>query len=90
MLMFDCRNAGTDCRIFLQLTGEVCTGPPAELREQRSSAAPPLSPFRRGCVDTFCLQLPALGPLKLAAVWLEGHASPWHLDLIVVTSPQGE
>jgi hypothetical protein len=40
-------------------------------------------------MDTFRLQLPALGPLKMAAVWLEGHACPWHLELIVVTGPQG-
>lgn len=45
--------------------------------------------FQRGCVDSFTLQLPVLGQLKMAAVWLEGRSSPWHLDLIMVTGPAG-
>jgi len=46
--------------------------------------------FQRGCVDAFTLQLPVLGPLHMAAVWLEGRACAWHLDFIVVTGPQGK
>lgn len=41
-------------------------------------------------MDAFTLQLPVLGPLRMAAVWLEGRACAWHLDLIVVTGPQGK
>jgi hypothetical protein len=80
------RNAGTDCRVFLQLTGEAAVGPPVELQEPGSQQA---EAFQWGCQDAFTLQLPPLGPLRLAAVWLEGRASPWNLDLIVVTGPQG-
>jgi hypothetical protein len=43
--------------------------------------------FQRGGVDSFTLQLHVLGRLQMAAVWLEGGSSPWHLDLIVVTGP---
>jgi hypothetical protein len=88
---FGCRNAGTDCRVFLQLTGDACVGPPVELREpgiQQGAAA--AAPFQRGGVDSFLLQLPVLGPLRMAAVWMEGRTSPWHLDLVVVTGPAGE
>jgi hypothetical protein len=75
--------------VFLQLTGEACTGPPLELQEPGGPHAAGPAPFQRGSVDSFTLQLPALGPLTMAAVWLEGRGSPWHLDLIVVTGPQG-
>lgn len=88
VLVFCCRNAGTDCRVFLQLTGEACTGPPVELQDP--SGAQQGAAFQRGCLDSFNLQLPMLGQLKMAAVWLEGRASPWHLDLVVVTGPTGK
>lgn len=90
LVLFWCRNAGTDCRVFLQLTGDACIGPPVELREaggQQGAAV--AAPFQRCNVDSFTLQLPVLGPLRMAAVWLEGRASLWHLDLIVVTGPAG-
>lgn len=89
-----CRNAGTDCRVFLQLTGDACAGPPAELLDAASTTQQQQQQavhgtFQRSCVDTFDLQLPPLGVLRTAAVWLEGRASPWHLDWIVVTGPGG-
>jgi hypothetical protein len=62
-----------------------------ELREPGSQqGAAAAAPFQRGSVDSFWLQLPVLGPLQTAAVWLEGMVSPWHLDLIVVAGPAGE
>lgn len=85
----DFRNAGTDCRVFLQLSGEGCTGPPMELQAAGGQLVAAAS-FQRGCVDGFTLQLPVLGPLRSATVWMEGCASPWHLDLIAVTGPQGK
>lgn len=88
------RNAGTDSRIFLQLTGEACTSPPVELQDPAVAAGPgaaaAAAAFQRGCVDSFTLQLPVLGQLKMAAVWLESGSSPWHLDFIVVTGPAGK
>jgi hypothetical protein len=43
-----------------------------------------------GAGDAFSLQLPRLGQLSKACLWLEGPGSPWHLNLLVVTGPEGE
>jgi hypothetical protein len=43
-----------------------------------------------GAGDAFSLQLPRLGALSKARLWLEGPGSPWHLNLLVVTGPDGE
>ena len=43
-----------------------------------------------GSGDAFSLQLPRLGSLAKARLWLEGPGSPWHLQLLVVTGPDGE
>lgn len=83
------RHAGTDCRVFLQLHGKACISPCVELAEPAASAAAP-APLQTGGIDSFRLQLPQLGRLKLAQLWLEGRGSPWHLELLVVTGPDGE
>jgi hypothetical protein len=43
-----------------------------------------------GAGDAFSLQLPRLGQLSKARLWLEGPGSPWHLNLLVVAGPDGE
>jgi hypothetical protein len=46
--------------------------------------------FERGGCDEFVLMLPSLGDLTSADVWLSQPDDPWHLSLLVVTTPTGE
>jgi hypothetical protein len=46
--------------------------------------------FERGGCDEFVLMLPSLGDLTSADVWLSQPDDPWHLQLMVVTTPTGE
>jgi hypothetical protein len=82
--------------VFLQLHGDAACSPPFELGEgqaiqdSRTGTTQAAVLFQRGSVDAFRLRLPALGRLQLAGVWLDGKGSPWHLELLVVTAPDGE
>lgn len=84
-----CRNAGTDGRVFLQLLGERGSSPAAEL--QHSAAASAAASFQRGGVDAFTLQLPRLGALSGARLWLrDACGGAWRPELMVVTGPDGD
>ncbi|WIA17082.1 hypothetical protein OEZ85_013981 [Tetradesmus obliquus] len=82
----DLKNAGTDARVMLQLLGDQGSSSPLELQD----AAAPADCFLRGSGDAFSLQLPRLGALAKARLWLEGPGSPWHLQLLVVTGRDGD
>ncbi len=57
----DLRGAGTDATVFVELAGELGSGPRCKLMNQAGAAA---DAFGRGQTDTFVVQLPELGELQ--------------------------
>ena len=56
----DLRGAGTDATVFVELAGDLGSGPGCKLMNQAGSA----DAFGRGQTDTFVIQLPELGELQ--------------------------
>ena len=56
----DLRGAGTDATVFVELAGDLGSGPRCKLMNQAGSA----DAFGRGQTDTFVIQLPELGELQ--------------------------
>eukprot|EP00775_Hariotina_reticulata_P013433 gene13433-13561_t len=80
----DVRNAGTDARVYLQLFDEAgASSTPLELCDPSHHTT-----FGRGCQDGFVVKLPQLGRLSKARVYIE-QGRAWHLELLVVTGPDG-
>ena len=60
MYTSDLRGAGTDATVFVELAGDLGSGPRCKLMNQAGSA----DAFGRGQTDTFVIQLPELGELQ--------------------------
>ena len=60
MYTSDLRGAGTDATVFVELAGDLGSGPRCKLMNQAGSA----DAFGHGQTDTFVIQLPELGELQ--------------------------
>ncbi|DBB10366.1 TPA: hypothetical protein ACH3X3_001925 [Trebouxia sp. C0006] len=79
----DLRGAGTDATVFVELAGELGSGPRCKLMNQAGAA----DAFGRGQTDSFMVQLPELGELHSLTIDHDnkGQKPGWHLDLVEVT-----
>ncbi|DBA69854.1 TPA: hypothetical protein ACH3X2_012566 [Trebouxia sp. C0005] len=79
----DLRGAGTDATVFVELCGELGSGPRCKLMNQAGAA----DVFGRGQTDSCVVQSPELGELQSLTIGHDnkGQKPGWHLDLVEVT-----